>query len=256
MPRQTVGLQHFLKCVVLPLIFFLWSTATVAESWHPVAPGIEYRDLGIGLFNPWSHIYAFRIDLKKNQLNSLLASELDREHASVDEFSHFSKALITLNGGFFDRQFHPLGLRISQKKRLNPIKRISWWGIFYIKNNKPYLSTHRQFNYQKSIDFALQSGPRLIIKGKIPSLKPGLAERSALGITKDGKVILLATDNAPMTTTTLAKLMKSPPLNCIDALNLDGGSSTQLYTRLDDLKINIHGFSRVSDAIIVTPHNQ
>ncbi|GGI79520.1 phosphodiester glycosidase family protein [Legionella impletisoli] len=255
MLRQTLR-ERWLKNLILPILLLFWSTVALAEEWREVAPGIEYWDLGESLLNPWAHIHVFRIDPKQNELDIVLASELSYQHASVDEFAEFSHALITLNGGFFDRKFHPLGLRIGGHKEQNPLKRISWWGIFYIKDGKPNIVTHRQFPSVKSADFALQSGPRLIIDGKIPSLKPGVAERSALGITADDKVIVLVTDNTPMTTTMLAEVMKSDPLNCIDALNLDGGSSSQLKASMNSFAVDVHGFSRVSDAIVVKPRIQ
>ena len=167
-----------------------------------------------------------------------MANFLSQQHASVDEIAHFSKALVTINGGFFDHNHHPLGLRIGSQQQYNPLKRISWWGVFYIKDKKPYLSGLNNYKSNEHIDFAVQSGPRLLIHGRIPSLKPGRAERSALGISPDGRVIILVTENAPMTTT---------------ALNLDGGSSSQLYADIGSLQLNVHGFSNVSDAIVVKP---
>lgn len=233
------------------LLLFV-SVNSLASNWEPVAPGIEYQDLGTNLLKTWSHIHVFRIDLKKNELDLILAKNLSLAHASISEFAEKSRALIVLNGGFFDHNYHPLGLRISKKQVLNPLKRISWWGVFYIKNQKAYLSGQQQYLHNPRTQFAVQSGPRLLINGVIPALKPGLAERSALGITTQGKVIILVTENSPMTTTALANLMKSAPLHCKDALNLDGGSSSQLITNTDNLRINT-GFAHVSDAIVVKP---
>lgn len=222
-----------------------------SEEWRELTSGIEYQDLEGRLLTPWSHIHVFRIDLNKNQLALITAKTLALKNASADQFAERSKALLSINGGFFDHEFNPLGLRINNKKLENPLKRISWWGIFYIKNNKPYISNVRHFRHDEDIVFAVQSGPRLIIKGKIPSLKPGVADRSALGITAEGKVIILVSTNSAMTTHDLAKLLKSPPLSCIDAINLDGGSSSQLFAHIDSFQLNVHGFSNVSDAIIV-----
>lgn len=223
-----------------------------AKPWHELTPGIEYQDLEGGILTPWSHIHAFRIDLNKNQLSLITAKSLALKDASADQFGERANALLSVNGGFFDRDFNPLGLRINNKKLENPLKRISWWGIFYVKNNKPQITNVRHFNNDPNIDFAIQSGPRLLINGKIPALKVGSADRSALGITKDGKVIILVTTNAAMSTHDLAQLMKSAPLNCTNAINLDGGSSSQLYAHINNFQLNVRGFSNVSDAIIVT----
>lgn len=225
--------------------------AQVSEDWRQLAKGIEYQDLGNSLLKPWSHIHVFRINPKDHQFSLVFADALSQKNASIDEYAHYSKPLLALNGGFFDQQYKPLGLRITNNKQKSPMKRISWWGVFYIQNNKPAVSSIHHFYKNSNINFAVQSGPRLLINGRIPSLKPGSAQRSALGITKDNKIIVLVTDNASMTTTELAQLFKAPPLSCSNALNLDGGNSTQLYANIDGFKINVHGFSNISDAIIL-----
>lgn len=246
-PSNTTFWMYFLFI----LSMFIPISSCSADYWQELSPGIEYQDLAGGLLTPWSHIHAFRIDLKKNKLAVVTAESLDLKNASADQFAEHSKALISINGGFFDHEFRPLGLRISNKKQLNPIKPISWWGIFYVAQDRPYITNVRHFNPRGGIDFAVQSGPRLLINGKIPPLKVGSAERSALGITRDGKVIILVSTNGAMSTNELAHLMKSPPLSCTDAINLDGGSSSQLFARMSSFHLNVHGFSNVSDAIVV-----
>lgn len=239
------------------ILFFLLSSflftepVFAADQWQSLAPGIEYQDLEGGLLTPWSHVHVFRIDLKNNKLELVTAKSLRLKNASADQFAKHTDALLSINGGFFDRDFKPLGLRINQSKLQNPLKRISWWGIFYIKNNRPYITNVNRFNHTDDIDFAVQSGPRLIIKGRIPSLKLASDDRSAIGITPEGQVIILVSTNAAMTTDDLAHIMKAPPLFCTDALNLDGGSSSQLFAHIGSFLLNVHGFSHVSDAIIV-----
>jgi len=238
--------------VFVTFLFFLWTHAAIAESWQVVAPGIEYLDLADTNLVPWSHIHVFRIDLDKHMLDVVTAKALSKPHASVEDFARHDNALIAINGGFFDTEYKPLGLRIGQSHQYSKLKSISWWGIFYIAHNKPHLSNFSYYKaHRHNIDFAIQSGPRLLIDGKSPKLKPGIAERTALGITKDNHVILLVTERSAMTTVTLAALMKSAPLFCEQALNLDGGSSSQIYAQIGLLHINTHGLSNVSDAVVV-----
>lgn len=250
---QTIWLKRLWKPLVLLSILLLPGFAEVTSDWQQLGPGIEYQDLDHSYLTPWSHVHAFRIDLKTNRLGLVTARQLDAPHASASEYARHSNALLTINGGFFDKDYQPLGLRINQGQQLSPLKKISWWGVFYVRNNKAGVASARQFQQGNHLDFAVQSGPRLLVKGQIPALKPGRAERSALGITKDGKVIMLITDNAPVSTQELAAIMKAPPLNCVDALNLDGGSSSQLHARVGSFGFDVHGFSNVSDAVIVLP---
>lgn len=274
MPRQTIGhdIKYLMSYVVpstardllrygttwkrfrtnvLSFLLLAMTTQAFANHWRELAPGIGYRDLNANLLIPWSHIHVFHIDLKKNKLDLIMANDLSLHNASADIFAHRSNALIAINGGFFDHNYHPLGLRIGNQQQHNPLKRISWWGVFSVKDQKARITSARLYARDDEVDFAIQSGPRLLIKGKIPSLKTGYAERSALGITPEGNVIILVTNNSPMTTTELAQLLKTPPLNCMDALNLDGGSSSQLSAHMGLFQINVHGFSNVSDAIVV-----
>jgi len=231
----------------------LLSPSFALEPWKKIAPGIHYLDLAPSALNPWSHLHAFKINLKKNQIKLAMATSLDKQHASVERLASQEQALIAINGGFFDKQYHPLGLRISNGKRLNPLKYISWWGILYLRNNQAFLSSPSQFKNNSDINFAVQSGPRLIIDGRIPTLKTGSAQRTALGIDKSGSTLfIVVSENKSFTTTELASQMIAPPLNCYNALNLDGGSSTQLLVNSAALHLNIHGFSNVSDAVLVT----
>lgn len=258
--RQTFAPMKWLSqtCKGLTAIFLLLLVSTTilaSNDWRKLAPGIEYQDLNDSLLTPWSHIHAFRINLKENKISLVTAKDLALEHASADEYAQHSKALLAINGGFFDQHYHPLGLRIYNKHQKNPLKNISWWGVFYTKNQRAYLASANQFTPNKQIDFAIQSGPRLLINSRIPPLKPGRAERSALGVTHDGRVIILVTDNKPMSTTELAQLMKAAPLNCESALNLDGGSSSQLRAQINSFQLDVHGFSNVSDAVIVKARN-
>jgi len=256
MSSQTLLITKWLRrswkfLFVILFAALILNYAFAASDWRTLSPGLEYRDIDGSFITPWSHIHTFRINLQKNQLALVMAKDLALKHASADEYAEHTKALISINGGFFDENYHSLGLRINNKKLQSPIKQISWWGVFYVKNNTAFVTGARQFNSDKQIEFAIQSGPRLLINGRIPPLKPGRAERSALGITEDGKVILLVTDNSPISTTELAQMLKAPPLNCINALNLDGGSSSQLRAQIDSFQLNVHGFSNVSDAVIV-----
>ena len=247
-------MKWFCKRLAISFVLMVMLTLSAwADEWKTVAPGIEYTDLGSSLLRSWSHIHVFRVNLQQNRFDILLAKHLTQSHATATEFADYSKAFIALNGGFFDHNYHPLGLRVSHQQQQNPIKNISWWGIFYIKDQKAHLASVPQYPHDGFIDFALQSGPRLLVNGKIPSLKPGIAERSALGITPDGKVIILVTENSPLTTPELARILQTDPLQCNNALNLDGGSSSQLVANINAFQLNAHGFAKVSDAIIVKP---
>lgn len=225
-----------------------------ATEWTNLKPGLDYVAIQPISDLKSSFVHAFRIDLSYYHLMLAFPSK-DKMAGNVELWTKEYEALLGINGGFFDPQFHPLGLRVNQKAIKNPLKAISWWGVFHIQNNRAQITSQREYFFQKSTDFAIQSGPRLIVNGKIPTLKPGSANRTALGITNSGKVIILATENLPITTYELAALMQKPEtqegLDCKDAINLDGGTSTQLYAKINQFKLDIPGLKNIADAVLL-----
>ncbi len=80
-------------------------------------------------------------------------------------------------------------------------------------------------------------GGRLLINGEVnQNLEAGAAPRTAIGIKKDGSIVLYTIDGRQagysygVQLRTLAKRMKE--LGCVEALNLDGGGSTQMMVQL------------------------
>ena len=101
----------------------------------------------------------------------------------------------------------------------------------------------------------LCSGPRLVKDGVV-TLTPRAegfrdrhlyrpAQRSALGVTKYNK-LLLVTVNRPIYMGKMAKIMRE--LGAVDAINLDGGSSTGLYC---DGRTLSHPGRRLTNLIVV-----
>ena len=237
---------------------FLLSTNSWANiDWKPLAKGLKYTVLTPKNINFWGKIYAFEIDPKRYRFQLALAKDHQSRVTSVRQFVLLHHALLGVNGGFFTPQLQPIGLRISNGQIRQRMKATSWWGVFYMLNSKPFIKSQRQFRHQRQIDFAIQGGPRLLINGKIPKLKPGAAERTAVCLTQQNHIILIATQRAPMSTKQLALLLRSSEKNgglaCRNALNLDGGSSTQLYARIGQFELNIPGFGPITDAVLVLP---
>lgn len=98
-------------------------------------------------------------------------------------------------------------------------------------------------------------GPRLVRNG-VPSVNPtaegfrdpGLfrpAARSAVGVTRANK-LLLVTVNRPVYLSHMARIMKD--LGAVDAINLDGGSSTALYCKGS---VPSHPARRLTNLVVV-----
>lgn len=253
--------MHYLKKLIETL--FLYSLlinsvtfAATALQWKNLANGLDYTTIYPNPTMPLQKIHAFCINLKQYKLTLILAKNHNQKSVFVNHVAQRINALIAINGGFFSPQFEPLGLRMNSGKVLHPLKNTSWWGIFIVKNNRAMIVPKSAFRYSKNIQFAVQAGPRLIVNGKIPRLRDNVADRSALGITRNGSVIIVATQNLALSMTQLANMMKLPQrdggLGCYNALNLDGGTSSQLYAHVGDFNLKIQSFRPVTDVIVVT----
>jgi hypothetical protein len=108
-------------------------------------------------------------------------------------------------------------------------------------------------------------GPWLVRDGRVfvdaseekfqPSFSYGANPRTALGVTSDGKLLIVTVDGRQhlsrgMSLNSLAELMKS--LGCVQAMNLDGGGSTTMATSIGVLNSPSTGSERaVADGLAV-----
>lgn len=228
------------------------------SAWQTLAPGLEYSRLdGFANF-PNGYLHAFRVDLKHYHLEiAPLTKDLSSDSA-FNQLMALKNAVVAVNGGFFTSQLMPLGLRINQGHQQNPLKPVSWWAVFYVRKQEAGVVKGQSFQSGPNVSFAVEAGPRLVVDNQVvANLKLDLDNRTALGITRAGQVIVLATENLMLSTTDLAALMqrseKEGGLGCVDAMNLDGGSSTQLYTRLPNFSLQVPSGSQVADAVLVVP---
>lgn len=229
-----------------------------ATPWQNLAPGLDYARVQNATTSSTGVVHGFRIDLHQYQLQNVLTHNDQGGYLRVKDVVQQQGGLLGINGGFFGPNLKPLGLRIQQGEKISPLRRISWWGVFYIKNKRAYIRSQKRFKWQKNMALALQSGPRLVINGKIPTLKKGLASRSAIGITYAGEVIIAATQHLAISTTDLAEILRRSTaeggFNCQYALNLDGGSSTQLFAQLGSFTLSVSSYAPIADVLLVKPN--
>lgn len=251
---------HLRHVVVLALSLLCSISGTAATRWQTIAPGIDYTQITESAQFPDGKLHAFRIDPRQYAFTLGLTQATNSTTTpvpSIVDLMQQQHALIAVNGGFFSPDGKPLGLRISAGKILNPLRNISWWGVFYLHNTQAHIVAKKDFLATTPIDFAIQSGPRLIVDGQVPHLSDGIDDRSALGITRDGKIILLASAGILLSTTQLADIMRRPAeedgLDCTQAINLDGGHSTQLYAQVGTFNLTIPSFTQVADVVFVVP---
>ena len=236
-----------MRKILLTSLLFLFLLPKPAQAWDTIQTGLSHQ----AITYQSGTIHLYRIDLQKFNLELLDARQYGSSALSIRDFAKKSKALLLINGGFFQEKYSPLGLMVQKGQQLNPLRRVEW-GVFYIENNIAKIKHTRKFELNSQITTALQSGPRLVIGGTIPSLLPGEKNRrSAIGINSNGKVIIAITQNAFLNMNEWAQLMKR---HCSYALNLDGGGSSQLYFKSSNQKLYIPGGTPVPNALAIFSH--
>lgn len=141
-------------------------------------------------------------------------------------------------------------------KILNGFHGTSWWASLLIKGNQARIAKVFEKSKLGGYQQGIQAGPRLIVGGVPPKLKKEASPKSAIGIDKQGRVILAATLGR-VDISDLAELLARPPnkggLGLIQALNLDGGSSTQFFLHSGDRQIYLPGLTKVPVGLGVFP---
>lgn len=153
------------------------------------------------------------------------------------------KLVFAMNAGMFKADFSPLGLYIENGKtlgKLNKVKKaygnfyLQPNGIFYLtKDNKPTVCKTTDFKPNKNIKYATQSGPMLVIDGKLHSkfnkTSTSVHFRNGVGVLPNGD-LLFAMSKKKVNLYNFAMFFKKQ--GCKNALYLDGFvSKTYLPTQ-------------------------
>ncbi len=196
-------------------------------------------------------LFTIQFDPQNYQVHLSLAKDFHHEVLKAKEFSRLSKSFLSINAGFFDKQSRPLGLQIQDGERVKKLSQVDG-GVFFIKDGIPEIVHTRDYVYEESIATALQCRPRLVHKGRIiDGLKHQIAKRTFIGITRDKQIIIGVTENSKAYAKDLATVLAGS-LGCEYALNLDGGSSSQLFMTYKGYTKDISGSIAVPNAITVS----
>lgn len=148
------------------------------------------------------------------------------------------KVRFAMNAGMFDEEGRPIGLAIAERREARAVNRrtdgggnfhLQPNGVFLVRDNgKAEIVPTPRFLPKADIRMATQSGPMLVIDGKVNARfdTDGRSRyvRNGVGIGADG-VPVFAISDAPVSFGKFARLFAGP-LNCRDALYLDGSVSS------------------------------
>jgi exopolysaccharide biosynthesis protein len=214
-------------------------------SWATLAPGAELLHVDDG------NIDLFRFDLARFRADvavpgaggPMTAGELRRE----------SGAALVVNGGFFDTDGRSLGLRVASGRQIIKLRAVVDWGVLVVRDGRADIVHSRDFAAATAakppVTAAIQVGPRILVDGKPPPLKPQSARRTAVAVDQSGRFLTVVVARARIEARALARALER--LGFHHALMLDGGPSTQLSAQLGAFNLEIAGGYAVPDLLLV-----
>ena len=218
-----------------------------------VAPGIAHTTFEVGPADgePFSG-HAFRIDLDGADLR-LIPAGGSSSRQTVEQIAMPFPAAVAVNASFFDNEGRAMGLAVDEGRLMAGGKRQSW-GALVISGANARIVLGSEILDHRVHRLIVQGIPRLVVGANVQKLKPQLAERTA--VCAEGSIVTLVV-STKAETTAFARFLAAPPetggLGCVDALNLDGGPSTQLVVRLPALTLSLSGRWGVPNALVAVP---
>ena len=180
---------------------------------------------------------SYTVDPKKQDLKLYWKDEKQQNFKSIQNLKTWLEKnnktlLFAMNAGMYKQDYSPLGLFIDDHKTKAALNRKSGKGNFYLKpngvfyittDNSPAICNTTKFIDNGKIKYATQSGPMLVIDGKIhPAFKEGstnLNVRNGVGILPDNRIVF-AMSKKEINLYDFANYFKR--MGCENALYFDG----------------------------------
>ena len=249
------------KCAFL----FLSLAATAHADWtivstssEPGRDGLVHRHV---VLENGARSERITVDLAVFSTKSCTLRVLENEGGadSLGEIMRHEKCLAGVNGGYFDENFAPLGLRIANGQMIAPLQRARLiTGVLVASPRGVQIVRSREFSRRLGVTAAIQCGPFLVDRGQpISSLNDShLARRTFAATTSSSRALVgvcsgvsLAELAKILATTSLAEDLKIER-----ALNLDGGSSSAFwFARENGSAFSISEQKPVRDFVGIVP---
>ena len=215
-----------------------------STDWMPIAVGVDraHTTLPSG-----DAVVMVRINIDKANLRVVDVRNEEGVGQEADRVAEKGNHVLAANAGFFDIDRTPMGLLISDGVEIQGIREVDW-GVFFLDEDGAHIVHTKEYAPTKAVLQAIQTGPRLVVGGKPTKLKAQSARRTAIGICPGNHVLLLVAPS-PLEATSLAQAFVDH--HCSDALNLDGGPSTQLTLGDGQRWEHIEGGTAVPTMLVV-----
>ncbi len=202
-------------------------------------------------------VHAFRVDTRIWRFRAVRAPAGGRD--TVHAMARREGLALAVNASFFDQRGRPLGLIVDRGRQIQPVRKVDWGVFFADRAGRARIVHARDYRQSPEIDVAVQSGPRLVVSGRVLDLRPQLGRRTAVCVEDSGRVLLVVTEQGVLLQDFAELLARSPGkggLGCRDALNLDGGKSTQATLFLPGALWDLYGGALIPVVLGVQPRQR
>jgi exopolysaccharide biosynthesis protein len=218
-------------------------------AWQALEEGMEFREIGVSLTN----VQIVRVDpaLRRVRVAYDVASP-----GRVGEWAAALKPLLVINGGYFNAQGRATALTIydgvvagDSYDGFGGMLAVDTAGALSLRSlrDQPY-------SPDEPLAQALQSAPMLVLGGA-PVAQPNddgeRSRRSVVATDSAGRLLVIACSWPAFSLTELSQWLVDQDLDIVNALNLDGGSSTGLVLNTAERSFSIDSLVRVPQVLVV-----
>jgi hypothetical protein len=178
---------------------------------------------------------------------------------SLGEVMRRENCLAGVNGGYFDEEFAPIGLRVANGQVIMPLQRARLTtGVLVASPRGVQIVRSREFSQRRGVAAAIQCGPFLVDRGQpIGGLNNSrLARRTFAATTMGDRALVGVCSGVSLAELSkiLATTLFAEDLRIERALNLDGGSSTGFwFARENSSAFSISEQKPVRDFVAIVP---
>lgn len=228
-------------------------TLPADSGWQPLKPGLEHRTIRLLDENgrQTENLTLLRID------PNLFTFEIGYSPGQPQPLATWQEetgALIVMNGGFFTEEFLATGL-IVVDGQASGSSYVGFGGMVTIDEGGVAVRSLavRPYDPAETFDYALQAFPMLVMNGEAAYQTADFdtARRTVIGVDGDGRILLILASWGSFTLAELSSYLAEADFGLVNALNLDGGTSTGLI--LADPQESIPAFAAVPSVILVFP---
>lgn len=244
------------------LLFF--SNAVIALEFTPMSVGAIAQTQIDGVTYGIYHAPAERVSLHWQDADGIAYDSLRQLKRALN--AQGTQPVMLMNAGIFTNQHTPAGLWIERGNTLSPLNQKTGKGNFHIQPNGVFYLQHKQAHilttqafakYQPQAEYAVQSGPMLLIDGKINSrFIKGLSspyKRNAVCTTRSGALYFIMTTHYVEQWPSFYQLSEAlQRIGCYQALYLDGSISAWYLQGRTSL---FHWSTFVGMIAVTQPHN-